>query len=101
MSNIADKKKVTDLIHMLGLKYKMTDKEINDLVESPFLFTYLKIRELDLNNVETEEELSNLKTNFLYRAFGKIYISSGLFSRFKKQKTEGRILNESKWKSKI
>jgi hypothetical protein len=101
MNNEINKKKVKELIHTLGLKYQMSDEDIRTIVESPFLFSYLKIRELDLNNVKTEEELSNLKTNFLYRAFGKLYISNALLSRFHKQKIEGKNLNNKKWKNKI
>jgi hypothetical protein len=101
MSDAIDKKKVKDLIHTLGLKYKMTDEEIRSIVESPFLFTYLRIRELDFNNVKTEEELSELKTNFLYRAFGKLYLSTALFKQSRIQKKEATNLNNRKWKKKL
>jgi hypothetical protein len=101
MNDMVDKKKVLDLIHTLGLKYKMTDEDIRTIVETPFLFTYLKIRELDLSNVETEEDLAKLKTNFLYKSFGKIILSNALLQRRNKQKNNGKLLNESKWKKKL
>jgi hypothetical protein len=70
-----NKSKVEKLIHKLGLQYNMSDADIKKLVESPYEFTYQEIRKLDLKAVSTEEELDKLNTNFLYRAFGKIYVS--------------------------
>jgi len=94
-----DKKKVKDLIHTLGLKYKMSDEDIRVLVESPFLFSYLKIREINFNEVK-EEDLEELKTNFLYKAFGKLYLHGPLFKRMLKQKKNFINLNDKKWKNK-
>lgn len=100
MSNTVDKRKVAKLIHTIGLKYKMSDEEIKKLVEVPFLFTYLSIRELDLNDIETKEDLANTKTNFLYKSFGKLILSNALLQRRNKQKGTGKNLNENKWKNK-
>jgi hypothetical protein len=99
MSSKADKKKVKDLIHTLGLKYKMSDDEVRQIVESPFLFTYLKIRETNFNEIE-EEDLEEIGTNFLYKSFGKLYLSEPLFKRRQKQKNHFKNLNDKKWKKK-
>jgi len=99
MSSSTDKKKVKNLIHTLGLKYKMSDEDIRTIVESPFLFSYLKIREIKFNEVE-EEDLAELKTNFLYKSFGKLYLHEPLFRRMKKQKKHFTNLNDKKWKNK-
>lgn len=92
MINI-DKSKVDILIHKFGLKYHMSDKDIKRLVESPYEFTYEEIRKLDLTTVSTEEQLKSLKTNFLYKSFGKIYVSFTEIERNIKQ-----IKARSKWK---
>jgi hypothetical protein len=97
--NSPDKKKINDLIHTLGLKYKMSDEDIRVIVDSPFLFTYLTIREINFNEIE-EEALEELKANFLYKSFGKLYLSEPLFKRMKKQKKNFQNLNDKKWKNK-
>jgi len=56
MSKIDDKK-VKALIHRLGLKYKLSDDKIKEIVESQFLFTYDTMKEIDFDKIETEEDL--------------------------------------------
>ena len=98
--NEIDKRKVSALIHKIGLDYNMSDQQIKAIVDSPFLFTYLKIRELDLTEIDDIETLRETKTNFLYKALGKIFISEPLFKRRQKQKLTGINLNLNKWKNK-
>lgn len=66
--------KVNQLIHKIGLKYNLRDIEVKEIVESQFRFTYEIIKGLNLKNL-TELELKELKTNFIYKYLGKLYIN--------------------------
>lgn len=94
MSKI-DKIKIDKLIHKLGLKYNMRDEDMKELIESPYLFTHEKLKELDLSNVQSEKELDKLKTNFLYKAFGRLYVSFPLIARRNKQREKKINLNKN------
>lgn len=96
-----DKNKVDALIHRIGLKYNMTDQEIKKIVQSQFLFTYSELGKLDLKTVE-QEDLDNIKANFLYRAFGRLYICKTLLQRrMTLQKNCNNInFNNQRWKNK-
>lgn len=95
MSKI-DKLKINALIHKIGLKYNLTDSVIKDIVDSPYIFTVETIKELNLDNIKTEEELSVIKSNFLYRAFGRIYVSFPLINR--RNNLKSKSINLNKWK---
>lgn len=69
-----DDKKVKALIHSLGLKYGLQDDVINKIVNSPYKFTRETISNMELDHVESEEELEKIKTNFIYSYIGKLYI---------------------------
>lgn len=69
-----DDKKVKALIHSLGLKYGLQDDVINKIVNSPYKFTRETISNMELEHVESEEELEKIKTNFIYSYIGKLYI---------------------------
>lgn len=97
MSKI-DKIKVDALIHSLGLKYNLRDEDMKELVNSPFLFTYEQLKELDVSEVKTEEDLEKLKTSFLYKSFGKVFVSFPLINRRNKQRDNIIKLNKKKWK---
>lgn len=92
--NKVDDKKVKDLIHSLGLKYRLRDEEIRKIVESQFRFTYETIRGLEIG--ESHEGVDELKTNFIYRHIGKLYTSKDIIRRhinkeqFLKQKKNER-----------
>ena len=81
-----DKVKIDNLIHKLGLKYQLPDNVIKEIVESPYKFTLEKIKELELSNIETEEELNSIKTNFIYKGLYKMYIDFASVKRRKQQK---------------
>ena len=99
-SSKIDKIKVDALIHSLGLKYNLRDEDMKQLVNSPFLFTYEKLKELDISEVKTEEDLAKLKTSFLYKSFGKIFASYPLINRRNKQSENMINLNKRKWENK-
>ena len=94
-----DKKKVQQLMHSVGLNHGLTAQQIKEIVESPFEFTAETIKELDLDNVTTEEELSEIKTNFNYRALGKLYLHFPLLARRIKQRKNILNLNKKNGKS--
>ncbi len=90
--NKIDDKKVKDAIHTIGLLNNLTDKQVKDIVESQFRFTYETIRQLSFDNL-TEEEINNLKTNFYYKYLGKLYTNADVINR---QKRKEEILKEKK-----
>ena len=79
----ADEVKVNKLIHKLGLKYHLRDSEIKEIVESQFRFTYDKIKSLDL-----EEDVEELKTNFIFKYLGKLYIDKKQLNKKKDGRKE-------------
>ena len=81
MINI-NKIKIDTLIHSIGLKYNLPDSEVREIVESQFEFTLEKMKELDLSTLETPEDLSPLKTTFLYKTLGKLYINPVAFENY-------------------
>ena len=97
MSKI-DEKKLKLLIHKIGLKYNLSDSIIKNIVESPYEFTYNTIKDLKLTGDETKEEFEELKTHFLYKGFGKLYIDYNLFERKQKQSKNITKINKNKWK---
>jgi|TARA_R110000851_G_scaffold296262_2_gene451347 hypothetical protein len=96
--NKSDDNKIKALIHSIGLKYNLSDHIIKKIVESPYEFTALTLKELDLNEVKTKDELDNIKTNFLYKSFAKIYANFLLINRRNKQKENINKINLNQWK---
>ena len=86
------------LIHKLGLKYKLSDEIIKHIIESPYEFTFEKLSSLDLKEIDSEEKLINTKTNFSYKALGKLYISYPVLKKRNKQIEHITDLNNKKWK---
>ena len=96
----SDDLKIKSLIHKLGLKYQMTDKEITNIVESPHLFTKNKMLELELFDKElTEKEFDNIKTNFGYKGLGLLYIDYKMLFKRYKQKENINNINNKRWKN--
>lgn len=97
MDNKKDIKRINLLIHRLGLKYKLSDKQIKEIVESPYEFAASKIKEIDLENVETVDEVTKMKTNFNFLGFGKLYFSEKLVNKKFKQRDNIKKINDKKW----
>lgn len=70
----ADRKKINDLIHKLAIRYNMSDEDMKRLVESPYEFAHSKIKELNLEDIETEEDFNKKKTNFIMPSFLRLVI---------------------------
>lgn len=80
------KTKVNKLIHRLGLKYKMRDQDIRDIVESQFEFSKEKMNEIDYTKINNEDDFNDLKKVFHYKHFGKIYINKKTLTKIIKIK---------------
>jgi hypothetical protein len=70
-----DKIKLKQLIAKLAQKYNLSEETIKNIVESPYHFTYEKLKDLDLDEVKSEDEANELKTNFNYKGLGKLYLN--------------------------
>ena len=87
-----NEKKHKALIHKLGLKYRLPDKIMKQLVESPYEFSAEQIKKLNINDLRSEEELNNTKTNFMYTGFAKLFINPVAFNkRLNKYLTKYRL----------
>lgn len=67
MRNKAELHKVKQLIHKIGLNNNLTDKQIEEIIDSQYEFIKEKIIEININDVE-------IKSNFLLKYLGKLYI---------------------------
>lgn len=85
-----DEDKIRALIHRIGLKYNLQDKVINKIINSPYQFTRETIKNLEFENIESEEDFNRLKTNFIYLYIGKLYTTYERYIKNKKMK-EGLI----------
>lgn len=90
-----DKVKVKQLMDRLAYKYKISAKEIEEIVNSPYHFTYEKLKELKLDEVESEDEAKSLKTNFNYKAFGKLYFSWDALQNRRKRRDNALKINRN------
>lgn len=82
--------KIDKLIHAIGLKYGLPDDKVREMVESQFEFTAEKIKEIDFNTLKTSEDFENLKSTFLYKSFGKLYLNEQSSNNYLKKKENGR-----------
>lgn len=98
MSKLINDKKLLALYHKVGLMNNLTDAEIKQIAESPYEFTKLKLDILDLDAIETEEDFSKVKTNFIYKFLGKLHTSFAMISRKKKQSETYKEINNKRWK---
>lgn len=94
--NEIDKIKVKKLIHSIGLKYNLSDEKIKQIVESQFEFAKLKMKELDLGSIVSEEEFNKLKTNFMFRSFFKLISNYKTTERINFHKKRTKLLTQKK-----
>ena len=59
-------------------------------MESQFLFTYDTMKEIDFDKIETEEDLENNKTNFLYKYLGRLVVTMSSINRYTKNKEKNK-----------
>ena len=92
----SDLKKVKNLIHSIGLQYNLSDDQVKKIIESPYDFAKIILESMDLENVKDKEDLDSKKTNFNFKALGKLYINHPSFERREKQKAFITNLNKNK-----
>jgi len=101
MNDEIDSAKIKALIHSIGLKYNLQDKVVNTIVNSPYRFARETIKDLDFTNIETEEDIEKMETNFIFKYLFKYYTNFRIYNNKIKQKERLTEYNlESKWKSK-
>lgn len=93
-----DEQKLKALVHRLGLKYNIRDEDIQKIVDAPYIFASQTIRDLELSNVKTEEDLDQLKTNFYFKCLFKLYVPFNRVCRRNKQKVTYKKINRNRWK---
>jgi CTP synthase (UTP-ammonia lyase) len=92
-----DKKQIDALYHRLSLKYNISKEDIKNIVESPYLFTKEKLKEIDVEEIQSEEDADITKTNFMYKYIGKLHTNFNLINRRKKQSEAFKKINKKKW----
>jgi len=91
-------KKIKALIHRIGLRYNLPDEVVKRIVESPYEFAHSILSEAKLDGIKSLEELETHKTNFNFKALGKLYVNYPSLERREKQKNFINKLNKQKWK---
>ena len=79
-----DNTSYTVMLHKLAIKYKRPVKEIKNIVESQFEFIADEIKQLNFKEIESEEELKKLKTNFNVRYLFTLYANWNLIRNINK-----------------
>jgi Glu-tRNA(Gln) amidotransferase subunit E-like FAD-binding protein len=94
----ADRIKLKQLISTIAKKYGLSAEIVENIVNSPYLFTYEKLKDMDFSKVESEEDANKLKTNFNYKGIGKLYFNYRTFEVNKQRKEEYLKINNKRWK---
>lgn len=85
-------------MEQVGKEFGMNIGTVENIVNSPYFFTRDKLKDLDLDSVNSEEEANALKTNFNYRGLGKLYLSYKALLARKSRKINALKMNEKQWK---
>lgn len=99
MSKEVQQKHLDKLYHRLSLKYNLSKKQIQEIVESPYLFTKETLADIDVNDIQSEEDADNIKTNFIYKYIGKLHTNFKLINRRRKQSEAFKKINKKKWEN--
>jgi hypothetical protein len=94
----ADRIKLKQLISTIAKKHGLSAEIVENIVNSPYLFTYEKLKDMDFSKVESEEDANKLKTNFNYKGIGKLYFNYRTFEVNKQRKEEYLKINNKRWK---
>lgn len=97
-NSIKMEKEIDKEYHILGLKYKLSDYIIKNIIKSQYEFIRKEIVNIDFHNTKTEEEFNKLKTNFILKHLGKIYTNYKLLERIQKQSETVTKYNKERWK---
>jgi hypothetical protein len=94
----ADRIKLKQLISKIAKKHGLSAEIVENIINSPYLFTYEKLKDMDFSKVESEEDANKLKTNFNYKGIGKLYFNYRTFEVNKQRKEEYLKINNKRWK---
>lgn len=79
-------KRQKDIVRELSIKYKLTEEQIAEIIESPFIFIRSVIKNINVNEVKTEEEFKLKTKNFNIPCIGKLYANYYNFKKIKERK---------------
>ena len=79
-----------NVIKELSIKYNLTEKEITEIVHSPFAFIVGTISEMEFRGDETEEEFNEIAKNFNLPCIGKVHSSYNKFKSINSRNNEKR-----------
>ncbi|HEX8586073.1 MAG TPA: hypothetical protein VF680_16890 [Allosphingosinicella sp.] len=88
-----DEMKVKRIIHTVGLNNNLTDEQVREIVESQSRLAYDIIKDIDFDNV-TSEEIDEMKTNFYFKYIGKIYANSDNLEKLRRKQEYLNKLNK-------
>ena len=78
--------KYPDIVHELSKEMSLKEEVIDTIYKSFYNFIRESITNLPLKEELSEEEFSNLKTNFNIPAIGKLHCTYERYLKMKKQK---------------
>lgn len=85
MNNDKDRIKIKKLMHSLALKYNISDSDMEEIIGSPYEFTKEKLKQNKLREL-TEKEFNKIKTSFIYKKLGRLYIDYNIIKNKQKHK---------------
>lgn len=100
MGNKIQDKKLDALYHKLSLRFNINKEEIRNIVESPYLFTKEKLKEINVDEIQSETDAELAKTNFMYKYLGKLHTNFKLINQRRKQSEAFKKINKKKWEKK-
>ena len=92
-----DRIKIKQLIAIIAKRYNLPEDVVENIVNSPYLFTYEKLKDMDFTEVQTEEDADKLKTNFNYKGLGKLYFNYRTLIVNRQRKEEYYKINNKRW----
>lgn len=93
-----NQKKISRILHSVGLLNNLTDREVAEIYESQFEFIYNTIRAQQIENA-SDEELQDMKLSFILKYIGKIYTDVNIINKMHNRKSYLNKLKEDGRKS--
>ena len=81
-------KKQLEILTKIAKEHDLSIKEVEDIYCSPFKFIRSITNELPVKDIDDEEELRKLKTNFTLPSLGKLHLNIFKVLRFKEKQRE-------------
>tara|TARA_R110002020_G_scaffold261592_2_gene475949 strand:- start:3928 stop:4218 length:291 start_codon:yes stop_codon:yes gene_type:complete len=94
-----NERKIKALLHRVGLLTGLPDNEVEKIVSSQYEFIKKAIEVVNFKEIQTKEQLEELRTNFVLKYLGKLYTNfstlQSINNRSKKSKQRKKT-NENK-----